>query len=409
MHTPSTSIAYTLLLAQSSFAAYNLVRSYSGNNFFDGWDFATDFDNTTNGAVNWLNQSASNSANLTSVTSDGRVIIKVDDFTNIPNDGIVTDQLKRDSISISTHEFFPVGSVFLFDANHIPFGCSVWPAFWTRGPNWPNGGEIDILETVNLAQSNQMALHTLDGCTTPQDVSQLGTTKGANCSEGVDSRVGCATTETQPNSVGAGFATAGGGVWATLFDTTGISIWFWTRSSVPDDVKSATNSIDPSSWGKPSAAWPASSCNINNLFTPQQLVIDVTLCGDLNDSAGQTSVYQSTCGKPGETVGPNTCYIDNVNGTGANYHDAFFDINAVKVFSLDSAAPLDPSLSAGTTVLVSATASPSGSSGSNGNSDSTGNNGSGSGGGGNGAAGGILVGASVVGASVIAAFAWVLM
>ena len=125
-------------------------------------------------------------------------------------------------ISIGTHEFFPIGTVFVFDANHIPFGCSVWPAFWTRGPNWPNGGEIDILETVNLMPTNQMALHTLDGCTQPQGVQQSGTVKGANCAEGENSRVGCAVLDSQDTSVGQKFADAGGGVWAAQFDTTGI-------------------------------------------------------------------------------------------------------------------------------------------------------------------------------------------
>ena len=23
-------------------------------------------------------------------------------------------------------------------------GCGTWPAFWLVGPNWPNGGEIDV-------------------------------------------------------------------------------------------------------------------------------------------------------------------------------------------------------------------------------------------------------------------------
>ena len=51
------------------------------------------------------------------------------------------------------------------------------------------------------------------------------------------------------------------------------------RNEVPDSVKSATNSIDPSNWGTPSAAWPSSSCNVSKFFDEQQLVIDITLCG----------------------------------------------------------------------------------------------------------------------------------
>ena len=110
----------------------------------------------------------------------------------------------------------------IFDAVHLPFGCSVWPAFWTRAPNWPHGGEIDILEEVNLVTNNQMVLHTDPGCTQADGVTQLGNTRGADCSAGLNSRTGCAVTETQPNSFGDGFNNAGGGVWATQFDESGI-------------------------------------------------------------------------------------------------------------------------------------------------------------------------------------------
>ncbi|RPD63371.1 hypothetical protein L227DRAFT_521471 [Lentinus tigrinus ALCF2SS1-6] len=395
-------VLYTLLMASApALAQYKLVKDYSGSNFFTGWDYADGFDNTTNGAVNWLNQSAATTANLTSINSEGRAIIKVDDFTNLPNVTVVTDQLKRDSISLSTHDFFGVGSVIIFDAVHLPFGCSVWPAFWTRAPNWPHGGEIDILEEVNLVTNNQMVLHTDPGCTQADGVTQLGTTKGSDCSAGTSSRTGCAVTETQPNSFGEGFNNAGGGVWATQFDESGIFVWFWNRSVIPSDVSNTSQSVDPSTWGTPSAAWPSSSCNITQFFQPQQIVLDITLCGDF---AGQPNIYQATCGKPGETVVANTCYADNVNGTGANYADAFFEVNYVKVYSVNSTV-LSPSVSGGSTVFSTATttASAGGSSGTNAS-------GSGSGSGGNGAAQGPMVaGLTVLGATVVAALAWAMM
>lgn len=125
-------------------------------------------------------------------------------------------------IFISTHEFFQIGSVFVWDAAHIPSGCSVWPSFWTRGPNWPAGGEIDVLENVNLAPANQMTLHTTPGCTQPQGVTQLGQTTTADCSLGANSSEGCTVVEKQANSFGDGFNNAGGGVWATQFDESGI-------------------------------------------------------------------------------------------------------------------------------------------------------------------------------------------
>lgn len=47
------------------------------------------------------------------------------------------------------------GGLFIADFAHMPFGCSLWPAYWSYGTDdWPTNGEIDILEGVN----NQAAL-----------------------------------------------------------------------------------------------------------------------------------------------------------------------------------------------------------------------------------------------------------
>lgn len=88
---------------------------------------------------------------------------------------------------------------------------------------WPNDGEIDIVEAINLMTVNQMALHTTPGCfhTTPPD--QLGISVGTN-NNGNDCSTasGCVVTETKNTSYGAAFAQNGGGVWATQFDVSGI-------------------------------------------------------------------------------------------------------------------------------------------------------------------------------------------
>ena len=50
---------------------------------------------------------------------------------------------------------------------------------------------------------------------------------------------------------------------------------------MPQELTQNASAIDISSWGTPSAAFPASaSCDITKYFTPQQLVIDIALCGD---------------------------------------------------------------------------------------------------------------------------------
>ncbi|KAI0743871.1 concanavalin A-like lectin/glucanase domain-containing protein [Daedaleopsis nitida] len=374
-------LASTLFATAPAYAAYNLVKEYSGKNFFNGWEFYGNYDNLTNGDVTYVDQANATSSQLGYVNDAGNVIVKVDT-------GFVPYNEKRNSVRIETQDYFPLGTVLIFDATHLPFGCSVWPSFWTKGPNWPAGGEIDIIEAVNLMPANQMAIHSSSGCTA----------SGNDCSQGA----GCTVGEKSDKSYGKEFAAAGGGVWATQFDTTGINIWFWSRSDIPDSVKSATDSVDPSSWGTPSAQYSADSCDMSKFFTPQQLVIDITLCGDW---AGLGNVYQQTCGGDGTAQ---RCYLDNVINDGSSkYADAYFEIGYIKAFSTQSLI-LTPTVSGGTTVLQTATSdasTPSGSAGTaTGNGTSTGSNGDN-----NGASAAPRTYVALVTATIFSALTWIML
>ncbi|KAI0742916.1 concanavalin A-like lectin/glucanase domain-containing protein [Daedaleopsis nitida] len=323
---PYTLLCSFVVAAGPVLAAYTLVQEYSGENFFNGWTYKDGYDDTTHGAVNFLNQQAAQQENLTSFNGKNP-IIKVDNAKNLPkfppND--FADQQKRDS-------FFPLGSMFVIDLAHVPAGCSVWPGLWMLGKDWPHNGEIDIIESANLMSTNRMTLHTDPGCAQASGVKQLGTALQTDCSSGVDSNLGCTVQDNRTDSFGDAFNKANGGVWAVQSDTTGINIWFWSRKDVPVDLSSATDSVDPSDqWGTPAAAWPSSSCDIAKFFGEQQFAIDITLCGDF---AGTPPVYNTSgCTTPSPMVTDNTCYLDWVE-TGSNYDEAYFEINYIRAFSL---------------------------------------------------------------------------
>lgn len=125
-------------------------------------------------------------------------------------------------VSLSTHTFYPIGSVIVFDAVHIPAGCSVRPAFWTRGFDWPHDGQIDIVEGANRMNTNRMTLHANPGCMHEERAEQRGQTVGADCAAGRNSSEGCTVQDTLDGSFGERFNSAGGGVWAAQLDETGV-------------------------------------------------------------------------------------------------------------------------------------------------------------------------------------------
>jgi hypothetical protein len=54
---------------------------------------------------------------------------------------------------MTTTKTYNAGLV-IADFAAMPFGCSIWPAWWSFNvQNWPTGGEIDIIEGVNLANT----------------------------------------------------------------------------------------------------------------------------------------------------------------------------------------------------------------------------------------------------------------
>ncbi|KAJ6627720.1 concanavalin A-like lectin/glucanase domain-containing protein [Mycena sp. CBHHK59/15] len=306
---------------------YFPLVEYSGTTFFSGFDFYGTIDNTTWGNVSYVDQANATNDHLAYVNANGNAIIKVDNTSTVEGTGI----LYRNSVRLTSKEEFPIGTLFVIDALHMPYGCSVWPSIWLNGvlepgQEWPAAGEIDLVESINLMDHNQMALHSYAGCVQAPVAlqAQSGHTIISNCNDTTAS--GCTVGETKPNSFGSGFAAANGGAFALQFDVSGIYMWFWSRLDIPASLAqaTATSTMNLSDWGTPSAAYPAAGCNITEFFPAQHLVIDITLCGLW---AGIPSIYSSTC--------PGNCFASNVLGNGSNYANAYFEIPYIRTWTVN--------------------------------------------------------------------------
>ncbi|OSD05800.1 glycoside hydrolase family 16 protein [Trametes coccinea BRFM310] len=308
----------------SSSSPWKLFQSYQGETFFDGWDF-WNFDDPTHGNVQYVDRNTANSSGLIEINSDGHAIMRVETTGQVSGN--------RKSVRITTTATY-TGALVLLDAVHMPTGCGTWPAFWSNGPNWPAGGEIDIVEGVNDNSNNQATIHTSHGCTIPSSSSSVlkisgNVVGGTNCAAAETGNAGCGMTATQDNTYGVGFNNNGGGVYAMQWVDSGISVWFFPRNSIPSDITSGAP--QPSGWGTPMANWPATNCNPSQFFSDHSAIFDTTLCGDwagnVWNDAGSPGQEQSCA----QRTGVSTC-ADFVQNHGSSFADAYWEVNYVKIY-----------------------------------------------------------------------------
>lgn len=166
-----------------------------------------------------------------------------------------------------------------------------------------------------------MTLHTSDGCS----ISDNGNFKGAiatkNCyihASGQPDNAGCSIHAGDASTYGHGFNANNGGVYATEYDST-VKIWFFPRGSVPDDIKNGKP--NPAGWGKPVSQFQG-GCNIPSKIKNQQIVFDLTFCGDWAGNVwgqGSCSSKASTC-------------QDYVANNPAAFANMYWSINSLKVY-----------------------------------------------------------------------------
>lgn len=242
-----------------------------------------------------MNHITDNAQNLT-YASSSTAILRVD--TSVGPGSVPDASTGRFSVRVESKKQYPIGTLFLFDVRHTPFGCGTWPALWLSDPNpavWPANGEIDVLEAVNQGdRGNAVSLHTTAGC----DMSDIkrnmsGIAGQGDCFNGTNSNTGCgvsATTSTP--SYGKSFNAIGGGVMAVELREAGIRVWQFARQAVPADVQAQT-APDPSSWGTAFADFPSTDCDIGSHFKNQSIIANIDLCGDLVEATWNSSGCES--------------------------------------------------------------------------------------------------------------------
>ncbi|KAK5073328.1 hypothetical protein LTR24_010349 [Lithohypha guttulata] len=327
------------LMATTALAAYSMVDDYEPDNFADKFNFFSGND-PTNGYVNYVDYNTAQSSGLYN-DNNNQVYIGVDHNNTATGRG-------RDSVRIESKASYQHGLI-IVDLAHMPGSvCGTWPAFWllSTSAQWPNGGEVDIIEGVNTQNYNIMAAHTDAGCSISNTGGMSGELLTPNCDVNAPDQgtnQGCAIQASRTDSYGDGFNAVGGGVYATEWTSDGFSIWFFARSAVPSDIISGNP--DPTGWGLPMARF-AGACDWDEKVVNQQIMFDITFCGDW---AGNTFSTDPTCSSIGSTC--QAFVQDNPSA----FMETYWSINSLKVYQQNGQAPVPTSSSVSVSIPATTT------------------------------------------------------
>ena len=279
---------------------FALLKDYSGQAFFDGFEFFVGND-PTKGCVDFVNESTALATGLAGVdAASGQVFMRVDhtgaalaSAAAALDAAAAAPPVRRRSVRVTSASSYDPknissggassgggsGAVLtVLDLAHMPTGCATWPAFWMDSGKgkWPQFGEIDIIEGVHDTTRTQTTLHTTLGCQqseVPTDsftgewkTRPAGGGPATNCyihAYSPKGNLGCPIGG-PPESMGAPFNTNGGGIYAMLWThhadaaandeaaggraraSAGASasgpsgeksMWFFDREHIPADLK----------------------------------------------------------------------------------------------------------------------------------------------------------------------------
>lgn len=270
---PSTTSPEPTLAPASAASPYKKVWAAQGPSFFEQFEFK--WRDNNHGSPEYLLQAEAEAAGVVEAHRTHAILRAGKASPRF--------EFKRETAKIATKETW---NHFLatMQYSHVPFGCGVWPAFFTLAPDypWPQGGEMDILEYVN-ADFSKSSLHTAKGCKLSSEaVQRVGAFPDRNdmdydCETGYPDLLGCA-----PNKwmkTGKDWA-LNPGVVAMEWTADFVKIFYIPDNEIPEDLRSETPR--PEQWERWLFSYyplKESGCQ-PNVIQPQQMVLQISFCGD---------------------------------------------------------------------------------------------------------------------------------
>ncbi|BGP12147.1 hypothetical protein JCM10213_004712 [Rhodosporidiobolus nylandii] len=305
-------------------SGYSLTKNCEGDSFLDCFQFDTTAGN--GGIANFVDEATAKAKELFAV-KNGKFHMRVHP---------VADNGALDAIKLATKEQYSEG-LYIWDVERMPQVCGVWPAIWSTGDDWPNNGEIDVVEYVSHQSMNSMSVHTGTGCWagstgyTGKPMMQ-DKSKALNCDADATSSQGCGFRTADDNTAGIGANYKKDGVYAVEWSSAGIKGWFFPRDSIPSDITS--KNPDPSSWDTPVMYISADSCNPSTYFGPQTWIINTQLCGTW--AAGTVwntdNSYAGQEGSCASMTGHDTCESYVLN-TAHDFKHAYWRIGSFRIYN----------------------------------------------------------------------------
>mmetsp|Transcript_11575 Transcript_11575/g.30718 ORF Transcript_11575/g.30718 Transcript_11575/m.30718 type:complete len:428 (+) Transcript_11575:97-1380(+) len=318
--------------SNSSATKYSLNWEASGDTFFHDWTFVTE--DEVHGAQQYEPKAQAFSDKL-AYTQGGSAILKV---------GGMGAPYKRKSVNIHTNKAWSPQQSFvaLLHYKHLPQGCSVWPGFWAMNSDqvWPGGGELDILEYANM-EGNKVSFHTSHAGCYVDTRKVYSMVRGGNENGPVDCQTdyfnarpkfGCRPSQ---HSHTGEWWSGNPGLVGAEWTPTHVKVFHIPESQIPADIHAGEPK--PDTWDRFIVAYLPFTPGCRSVAQPQELVLNIQLCGDWAGNAWSKSCAHARSGGCTNDIfnTPVDCctqFVMSPQGE-QTLRNAYFDIKSVKVFT----------------------------------------------------------------------------